>query len=123
MLSGGYCGLLRPSEVFAPRGRMLLNGAFGVTKNKTVQVPDASAPGGVKKADVVRLIVNLTTLNSIMEVMAGDIRTLPYGGQWSGIMVLPEDQVMVFSDEDLTCAFLFVRDGGVDAAPGFEQGS
>ena len=53
----------------------------------------------------------LNPLNSIMEILAGDIRTLPYGGQWSGVMLLPEDQVAVFSDEDLTCAFyLFEMD-------------
>ena len=50
----------------------LLNGAFGVSKNKTIA-------GDKEKREVLRLIINLIPMNSLMRVLEGDIRTLPYG--------------------------------------------
>ena len=94
----GVFGLLKREEVFHVDGEPLLNGAFGVSKNKTVT-------GDKEKREVLRLIINLIPMNSLMRTLEGDIRTLPYGGQWSGIMLLGEDLVAVFSEEDLTCAF------------------
>eukprot|EP00975_Prorocentrum_lima_P027953 5877815-Prorocentrum_lima.AAC.1 len=73
-----------------------LNGAFGVGKHKTT--PDGTS-------EILRLIINLIPINGLFQVLAEDIRTLPYGGQWSGIFLLQDDMVAAFSDEDLTCAF------------------
>eukprot|EP00975_Prorocentrum_lima_P014832 3145319-Prorocentrum_lima.AAC.1 len=49
--------------------------------------------------------MNLIPMDELVQVLVGDIRTLPYGGEWSGIFLLQDDMVAVFSDEDLTCAF------------------
>ena len=54
-------------------------------------------------------IINLTPMSSLMTVLEGDIRTLPYGGRWSGIMLLGEDLVGVIIDKDLTSAFHYFQ--------------
>ena len=95
-------GLLKRKEVFHLDGGPLLNGAFGVSKGKTVR-------GGKGKRDVLMLIINLIPMNSFMNVQEGDIRTLPCGGQPSGIMLLGEDLVWAFSDRALTGAFRFFQ--------------
>eukprot|EP00975_Prorocentrum_lima_P066178 12907680-Prorocentrum_lima.AAC.1 len=62
-------------------------------------------------------------MNELFQVLAGDIRTLPHGGQWSGILLLQDDLVAVFSDEDLTCAFYLFRVAAcVAKVPGAQQG-
>ena len=100
----GIFGLMKKSQVFHYNHKPVLNGAFRVSKNKFEQVVDENK-GGTKTVELLRFIVNLTPFNAIMNIIAADIRTLPYGGQWSGVMLLPDGQVAVFSDEDLTCAF------------------
>ena len=95
-LSLGIFGLMKPNQVFQTPEGPLLNGAFGVSKNKKV-------PGTT--TDIQRLIINLIPANAILEDIAGDIRTLPFASQGTGVNVLDDQTIMVFSDEDLTCAF------------------
>ena len=65
-------------------GRKLLNGCFGVVEGKWTE-----------SGEVLRLIINLIPMNMLFETLIGDIRTLPYGGQLSGITLLDEDTVAV----------------------------
>ena len=60
----GVFGLLKREQVFHIDGEPLLNGAFGVSKNKAVT-------GDKEKREVLRFIINLIPMNSLMRVLEG----------------------------------------------------
>ena len=73
LLRLGLVRALPESELIYIGGRPLVNGMFGVSKGKPV-------PGN-EHLEVLRLIMNLTASNSVMEDLRGDIHALPYFGQ------------------------------------------
>ena len=99
-LERGIFGLVDAQDVVHHNGQPLLNGCFGVSKGVPVR------EGG---PEVLRLIINLIPLNMVQEILEGDIRTLPFVGQFSGLEVLEDETAIVFSEEDLTCSFYLFR--------------
>ena len=93
----GIFTFLRKDEVFHAKGEPVLNGLFGVPKKSTA----ADGPAG----GLLRLIVNAIPTNAYQELLAADIRALPYFGQWSGIHLEDEEMVFTMSELDMTAAF------------------
>ena len=75
-------------------------GSFGVDKAK--EVP--GQPGLLQQ----RLICNLIPSNAFFRVIRGDIDGLPFSLQWNAICLL-ESEVLLVSQEDMTCAFYLFR--------------
>eukprot|EP00438_Fugacium_kawagutii_P021648 Skav231607 [mRNA] locus=scaffold1636:8556:16397:- [translate_table: standard] len=93
LVSSGLCGLIPESQVIHVDGKPLLNGLFGVSKG---EVADGH--------EVHRLIMNLIPLNNICRGMDGDVATLPSWSSTSPLCLLPEEQLVV-SSEDVRCFF------------------
>ena len=94
----GILRVLEPHEaVHDSEGNRLGAGLFGVPKGQTINLSDGTL------AEVLRLIVNLVPANEVMEVLPGDIHTLPYVGQWASINL--DDDMVLWSAEDLRCGF------------------
>ena len=55
-----------------------------------------------------RLICNLVPSNGYFRELRGDVAHLPYMMQWGGI-VLEDDEMLLISQEDMTCAFYLFR--------------
>ena len=93
LLSHGVCVLIPKSQVYHMRGRPLLNGLFGVSKDEFVD-----------GWEVYRLIMNMIPVNRLCRNLGGDISTLP---SWAGMTpyLLEEGQVIVMSSEDIRCFF------------------
>ena len=90
-----------PEElVFHYMGVPIVSGLFGVPKPKDV-------PGcpGLRQ---LRLICNLVPSNGFFREIRGDVDHLPYMMQWSSI-ILKDDEVLLISQEDMTCAFYLFR--------------
>jgi len=81
-------------------GQPLLQGAFGVGKQKFV--PDPEVAG--RHVEVLRLIINLTASNELQGVIESDCPSLPYFGQWLGLELL-EEEVLMWRAEDMECCF------------------
>ena len=88
------------SEVFQHNGVPVVSGFFGVGKGK--DVPDH--PG----VEQLRLICNLVQSNGCFREVRGDVSHLPYMMQW-GSIILEEDEVLLVSQEDMTCAFYLFK--------------
>ena len=96
----GLVSWLPEEQLFAPRGKAVINGLFAVPKDKDVE----GHPG----LHVQRLICNLVPTNSYFRVIRGDVDELPYIMQWSAIC-LAEDEILTVTQEDMTCAFYLFR--------------
>ena len=94
------CLWLPESAVFKHNGRPVVSGFFGVGKGK--DVPEH--PGLEQQ----RLICNLVPSNGYFREIRGDVSHLPYMMQW-GSIILENDEVMMVSQEDMTCAFYLFR--------------
>ena len=77
-----------------------MSGFFGVGKGK--DVPDH--PG----IEQLRLICNLVPSNGYFREIRGDVGHLPYMMQW-GSIILEDDEVLLISQEDMTCAFYLFK--------------
>jgi len=93
----GLFTFLKKDEVFHARGEPVLNGLFGVPKKSSA----AETPAG----GILRLIINAIPTNAYQELLAADIRALPYFGQWSGIHLEDEEMLFTMSELDMTAAF------------------
>ena len=100
LLDLGLVRILSENELVVVGGRPLLNGLFGVSKGKPV-------PGN-EHLTVLRLIMNLTASNSVMEDLRGDIGALPYFGQWKAI-ILNDNENLLWSYEDMIGCFHLFR--------------
>ena len=118
VLPGGWkdiaCGLVEysiacvvpESEVVGWNGGLLLNGACGVGQKEFL-------PGlwESDESEVLRFIMNLIPFNSICtEDLKGEVDSLPYMSQWSGI-TMAADQSLLWSSEDLKAMFYLFRLG------------
>ncbi len=57
---------------------------------------------GVEK-EILRLIMNLGPANAVQRMILGDIRSLPYPGQWRAVEV-QDNYVVLWSSTDPNCA-------------------
>lgn len=93
LVEAGVCVLLPRDEIYQWRGRPLLNGLFGVSKDEWA--------GGF---ETFRLIMNLVPLNTISKPLQGDIETLPSWSTMSPFFLQPNETLLV-SSEDVRCFF------------------
>ena len=80
----GAVRAIAESGIFWPRGRLCLNGAFGVARPADALA--ARGPG-------LRFIVNVIPTNSYIQEHLGEVSDLPMAGQWVSVVLL-EDQVL-----------------------------
>eukprot|EP00438_Fugacium_kawagutii_P009601 Skav222519 [mRNA] locus=scaffold2265:359570:365510:- [translate_table: standard] len=97
LLEHGICKLLPESALARVDDKLLLNGLFGVSKGEVV--------GGY---EVHRLIMNLVPLNNIARGIQGDISTLPSWSAATPLSLLP-NQNLVISSEDVRCFFYIFK--------------
>ena len=93
LVDKNICEIWPVQDLFHCQGVPLLNGVFAVGKGESVN--------GVETQ---RLIMNLTPLNSLCRSLSGDVGTLP-GLSGFATFLLEEDEVAVFSSEDIRCFF------------------
>ena len=86
--------------LFQVHGCPVISGLFGVPKGK--EVP--GSPG----VSQLRLICNLVPSNGFFREIRGDVDHLPYMMQWASL-ILHDDEVLLISQEDMTCAFYLFR--------------
>ena len=99
LVSRGICIPLQTSELIVHNGQYLLNGLFGVGKNKFIQ---SSRTGEL--VEVLRLIINLIPSNELQNPIEGDVGTLPHFAQWVALELGPME-ALVWGSEDISCAF------------------
>ena len=93
----GIFEFVAESEIFRDQhGRMVLNGAMGVDKEK--DLPDGTV------LDLLRFISILCPINAYMRRLRGDVHALPYLHQLSLILLGPEEHVMINSQDLGSCA-------------------
>ena len=97
----GVFTFLKKEEVFHANGKAVFNGMFGVSKK------GKKVPGG--DMNILRMIINAVPTNSYQHTLEGDIRALPYFGQWSGIQMDDAESVLVCNELDMTAAFYIFR--------------
>ena len=91
---------LPEEEIFHHHGTPVVSGFFGVGKGKPV-------PNHPDKEQL-RLICNLVPSNGYFREIRGDVCHLPYMMQW-GSIILEDNEVLLISQEDMTCAFYLFR--------------
>ena len=60
---------------------------------------------------MLRLIMNAIPVNAVQRLIHGDIRSLPYHGQFHAMKILDGDLLVTMSIEDLTSAFNLIELG------------
>ena len=90
-------------ELVYHNGAAVVNGAFGVVKEKM-----KDEQGNELATEILRLIINLTPSNALQRAIAGDVATLPFFGQWLAFEVR-EGEVIIWSAEDMKCCFYLFR--------------
>ena len=96
-------GFITPDELVWHNEQPLLVGAFGVPKPGR-KVSKSGSP-------VLRLIMNAIPVNAVQSLIHGDIRSLPYHGQFHAMEILDGDLLVTMSIEDLTSAFNLIELG------------
>ena len=93
LVQHGICEVMPLREVYHLRGRPVLNGLFGVSKDEFSGT-----------WEVYRLIMNLVPVNKLCRNLGGDVCTLP---NWSGMTayLMEENEVTLMSSEDIRCFF------------------
>ena len=92
----GLCEVMPLREVYHLRGKPILNGLFGVTKEEFSG-----------SWEVFRLIMNLIPVNKLCRNLGGDVCTLP---NWSGMTAyLMDEGEVTLSSEDIRCSFTSFR--------------
>ena len=94
---------ITPDELVWHNQQPLLVGAFGVPKPGR-KVSKSGSP-------VLRLIMNAIPVNAVQSLIHGDIRSLPYHGQFHAMEILDGDLLVTMSIEDLTSAFNLIELG------------
>ena len=93
----GLCDIMHEEEVYKVGGQPLLNGLFGVSKGEFEG-----------SWETMRLIMNLIPLNGLCKGLEGDVATLPSWASMSGLHLMPDENLVVFS-EDVRCFFYIFR--------------
>ena len=97
LLKLGVFGRVHEDDLYEVRGKPLLNGLFGVTKNEFQG-----------DTEVMRIIMNLVPLNAVCRGIDGEVSTLP---SWAGMAPLhlqPHEQLLI-SSEDVRAFFYIFR--------------
>ena len=97
LLSAGICEVIALEDVYQVDGQPVLNGLFAVGKDEYV--------GGLETQ---RLIMNLTPANALVRELKGDVCTLPMLSNLGLLLLGPEEQCLV-SSEDVRCFFYLFR--------------
>jgi hypothetical protein len=97
-----------PSRISPRSGlpELLVAGWFGVGKKKFLP-PEPGVPLEDEAREILRFIMNYTPLNALSRTtrtIEGDIGTLPYMGQWSGLQ-LQSWESLTWSSDDVSCMF------------------
>ena len=93
LVSKNICEVWPVDQVFHLRGEPVLNGLFAVGKGEYHD-----------QVETQRLIMNLVPVNSMCRNLVGDVCTLPGLAGFSSF-VLDENEVGLFSSEDIRCFF------------------
>ena len=104
LLARGLVIPLQAHQLIYIDGKLLVNGLMGVTKGKKLPLDSAERPG----EEILKLIMNLTATNSVQTIIQGDVKKLPYIGQWR-CLLLEDGQVLLWSADDLKGAFYIFR--------------
>ena len=96
-------GFTTPDELVWHNEQALLVGAFGVPKPER-KVSKTGSP-------VLRLIMNAIPVHSVQSLIHGDIRSLPYHGQFHAMEILDGDLLVTMSIEHLSSAFNLIELG------------
>ena len=93
LIQHGICEVMPLREVYHLRGKPVLNGLFGVSKDEFSG-----------SWEIYRLIMNLVPVNKLCRNLGGDVSTLP---NWSGMTayLVEENEVTLMSSEDIRCFF------------------
>ena len=92
-------GLVRPVDVVARvDDQLVLNGAFGVPK------PGKQLADG---RDVLRFIMDFRSINSVMKIIEGDVRTLTGAPAFQHIVIPPGTLLRVSADDLVSAFYLF----------------
>ena len=97
LLEREICSVFPLQEVFAVEGQPVLSGLFAVGKGEFES-----------NVETQRLIMNLTPINANCREMKGDISTLPSLANM-GLMVMGPNQQCLVSSEDIRCFFYLFR--------------
>eukprot|EP00438_Fugacium_kawagutii_P007521 Skav231102 [mRNA] locus=scaffold2525:415233:418787:- [translate_table: standard] len=98
LLQLGVFDKVHEDDLFQVKGRPVLNGLFGVSKQEFTE----------EGHEVMRIIMNLIPVNTNVRALDSDIATLP---TWAGIspLELMVDESLVVSSEDVRCFFYIFR--------------
>ena len=105
LVERGICKIILDEEVPTHNGVQLLQGGFGVGKGKTVE--SKLRPG--TQVEVLRLIINAIPTNEVQTLVAGDNGTLPFVGQWLGLELDDEEELVWCSDDECSAFYLFAQ--------------
>ena len=97
LVSRNVCSWVPLEEVFHYRGEPVLNGLFGV--EKPTKLPDGSP--------VLRVIMNLVPSNSCLKQLSGGTSTLPFIGQWLGVVLEDQEEVRIWQSDMSAAFYLF----------------
>eukprot|EP00435_Cladocopium_sp_Y103_P063896 s76_g25.t1 len=97
LMDKGVFSRVHEDDIHRVKGELLLNGLFGVTKG---------AYEG--QWELMRLIMNLVPVNQVCRSMDGDVGTLPSWAGMSPLCLMPEEDLVV-SSEDVRCFFYIFR--------------
>ncbi len=94
----GVVEAIDDNHVFTALGKQMLQGMFGVERPQDPVTP--SGPG-------LRVIINLIPTNTYLREQAGDVCTLPMGGQWAVLVLLEGEVVWLRSEDQKACFYLY----------------
>ena len=97
LMARGVFDRVHEDDVHRVDGQMILNGLFGVSKG------EFDGPW-----EVMRLIMNLIPINRVCRGMEGDVSTLPSWAGMSPLCLMPEEDLIV-SSEDVRCFFYIFK--------------
>ena len=97
LLSRGVFDKIHEDDVYKVQGKPVLNGLFGVSKHEFEG-----------QVEIMRVIMNLVPANKLCRALDSDIATLPSWSGMSPLMLMP-DEDLVISSEDVRCFFYIFR--------------
>ena len=96
MIHRGIFSRIHEDDVYRVSNQLLLNGLFGVTKHKFQGT-----------LETMRVIMNLIPLNSVCRSFDGDISTLPSWAGMSPLLLQPEEELVVSSEDVRAFFYIF----------------
>ena len=97
LVSRGICTWVPDREVLRFRGERVLNGMFGIAKNKILSNGESS----------LRCIMNLIPSNSVLRPIRGRVHHLPHICQWLHVSLSDEEEVRLCQSDMVSAFYLF----------------